>query len=87
MKRALIILNTEASKRNLDYKFVANIHDEWQVEIHKAHAEYFGKLGIEAIKDAGEYYKMRCPLDGEYKIGKNWNVFMPLNSMFTMATD
>ena len=73
MKRALIILNNKAMKRNLDFKFVANIHDEWQVEVHKAHAEYFGKLGIEAIQEAGEYYNLRCPLDAEYKIGDDWS--------------
>jgi len=73
MKRALIILNNKANKRNLDFKFVANIHDEWQVEVHKAHAEYFGKLGIEAIKEAGDYYNLRCPLDAEYKIGDDWS--------------
>ena len=73
MKKALIILNQKAHKRNLDFKFVANIHDEWQVEVHQAHAEYFGKLGIEAIKEAGEYYNLRCPLDAEYKIGDTWN--------------
>ena len=73
MKRALIILNNEANKRNLDFKFVANIHDEWQVEVHEAHAEYFGKLGVESIKEAGEYYKMKCPLDAQYKIGEDWS--------------
>ena len=73
MKRALIILNKKANKRNLDFKFVANIHDEWQVEVHEAHAEYFGKLGVEAIKEAGKYYNLRCPLDAEYKIGNTWN--------------
>ena len=73
MKRALIILNNEANKRNLDFKFVANIHDEWQVEVHEAHAEYFGKLAVKSIKEAGEYYDMRCPLDGQYKIGEDWS--------------
>jgi len=73
MKRALIILNNKAKKRNLDYKFVANIHDEWQVEVHKAHAEYFGKLAVKSIKEAGEYYNMKCPLDGKYKIGEDWS--------------
>ena len=73
MKRALIILNEEASKRNLDFKFVANIHDEWQVEVHKAHSEYFGKLAVKAIREAGEYYDMRCPLDAQYKIGEDWS--------------
>jgi DNA polymerase-1 len=73
MKRALIILNNKAKKRNLDYKFVANIHDEWQVEVHKAHAEYFGKLAVKSIQEAGEYYNMKCPLDGKYKIGEDWS--------------
>ena len=73
MKKALLILNEKAKKRNLDFKFVANIHDEWQVEVHKAHAEYFGKLGKEAIQEAGKYFKLRCPLDGEYKIGNGWD--------------
>ena len=73
MKRALIILNNKAKKRNLDFKFVANIHDEWQVEVHKAHAEYFGKLGTQSIQEAGDYYNLRCPLDAEYKIGDDWS--------------
>jgi len=73
MKRALIILNNEATKNNLDYKFVANIHDEWQVEVSKDHTKDFGSLAVQAIKDAGDYYNMRCPLDAEYKIGGNWS--------------
>ena len=73
MKRALIILNSEATKNNLDYKFVANIHDEWQVEVSKDHTKDFGSLAVQAIKDAGDYYNMRCPLDAEYKIGGNWS--------------
>jgi len=72
MKKALILLNNKAKARNLDYKFVANIHDEWQAEVHSAHAEYFGKLGVESIQEAGEHFKLRCPLTGEYKIGDNW---------------
>ena len=73
MKRALIILNNEATKNNLDYKFVANIHDEWQVEVSKDHTKDFGSLAVQAIKDAGDYYNMRCPLDAEYKVGGNWS--------------
>ena len=73
MKKALVILNNKARARNLDYKFVANIHDEWQAEVHKAHADYFGKLGVEAIQEASKHFKLRCPLTGEYKIGNNWS--------------
>jgi DNA polymerase-1 len=73
MKRALVILNNKAKESNIDYKFVANVHDEWQVEVKKEQAKLFGELGVTAIKEAGDYYNMRCPLDGEYKIGGNWS--------------
>ena len=73
MKRALIMLDKEATKNNLDYKFVANIHDEWQVEVREDHAKDFGSLAVKAIEDSGDYYNMRCPLDAEYKIGDYWS--------------
>ena len=25
-----------------------------------------------AFQEAGEHFKMNCPMDGEYKIGNNW---------------
>ena len=40
--------------------------------MRESQADYVGRTGVQAIKDAGEYYKMRCPLDGEYKIGGSW---------------
>ena len=73
MKKALVLLDANAKEEGLDYKFVANIHDEWQVEVKTEHAEEFGKLAVQALKDAGTYYNMHCPLDGEYKIGDNWS--------------
>ena len=73
MKMALVILDTLAKEEKIDYKFVANIHDEWQVEVKEEQAEAFGMLGVRAIKHAGEFFKLRCPLDGEYKIGDAWH--------------
>jgi len=73
MKRALIMLDKKAKANKLDYKFVANIHDEWQVEVSKDHTKDFGSLAVQAIKDAGDYYNMRCPLDAEYKVGDDWS--------------
>ena len=35
-------------------------------------AEQFGKTACIAIREAGNHLKMKCPLDGEYKVGKNW---------------
>ena len=73
MKKALVILDNKAKQSSIDYKFVANIHDEWQVEVKQDQAELFGKLGVEALIEAGQHFNMRCPLDGEYKIGDNWS--------------
>ena len=72
MKKALTILNTNAIMEGLDYKLVGNIHDEFQSEVLDKHAERFGELAIEAIREAGLYFELRCPLDAETKIGNNW---------------
>jgi len=29
-------------------------------------------MGVRAIKLAGETLSLRCPLDGEYRVGNNW---------------
>ena len=52
---------------------MANVHDEWQVEVSEKDAEQFGKLGVTSIKEAGKFLNLRCPLDGEYKIGDSWD--------------
>jgi len=73
MKKALVILDQQAKERNLDYKFVGNVHDEFQTEVAEDHADEFGKLAVSAIIEAGVQLNMKCPLDGEYKIGTDWS--------------
>jgi len=72
MKKSLTILDEYANIHGIDYSFVGNIHDEFQVEVREAHAEKFGWLAVECIKAAGDRLNLRCPLDGEYKVGDNW---------------
>ena len=72
MKKALVILYLKIREAKLDAKFVVNVHDEWQLECAEQEAERVGEMGVLSIKEAGEYYKMRCPLDGEYKVGSTW---------------
>lgn len=72
MKKGLVMLAGKLQKMKLNAKFVANVHDEWQIECSPEHAETVGKLAVDSIKEAGEYFKLRCPLDGEYKVGRNW---------------
>ena len=49
------------------------VHDEIQVECLEKDAEQVGQLAVKAIKDTGEYFNLRLPLTGEYKIGDNWS--------------
>jgi hypothetical protein len=52
---------------------LAMIHDEWQAEAKKKQdAETIGQLSVKALRRAGEYLALRCPIDGEFKVGKNW---------------
>ena len=72
MKKALTILDEYAKIYKLSYKFVGNIHDEIQAEVREDHAQTFGWLAVECIKAAGIQLNLRCPLDGDYKIGETW---------------
>ncbi len=73
MKRGLVILNNIIEEAGVDAKFVANVHDEWQLETpDQETAHYVGRAGTYAIRDAGEYYDFKCPLDGNYSIGRTW---------------
>ena len=72
MKKALCILSDTIKAHGWDAKFVANVHDEFQIECREDIADLVGKAGVQAIKEAGLAYNLRCPLDGEYKVGRNW---------------
>ena len=72
MKKALVLLDDYATQHKIDYKFVGNVHDEIQSEVATEQAEKFGWLAVECIKAAGLSFELRCPLDGEYKIGSTW---------------
>jgi DNA polymerase I-like protein with 3'-5' exonuclease and polymerase domains len=73
MKKAMILLQELIDLNTLDAKFVANIHDEWQIEVKESQSEFVGKIGVECIEKAGQHFNMRCPLTGEYKIGGDWS--------------
>ena len=72
MKQALVLLNKYAKAYNINFKFVLNVHDEFQCEVAQEQAEQFGSLAVECIKRAGLDFQLNCPLDGEYKVGDTW---------------
>jgi DNA polymerase I-like protein with 3'-5' exonuclease and polymerase domains len=72
MKKALVLLDAYATQYKIDYKFVLNVHDEFQCEVRDDQADFFGGLAVGSIIQAGKSFKLNCPLDGEYKVGKTW---------------
>jgi DNA polymerase-1 len=76
MKQALVMLDTDLQEFGLipgvDYEFVANVHDEFQIEVKEAHANLVGQLAADAIRRAGESFELRVALSGSYAVGRNW---------------
>jgi DNA polymerase I len=72
MKKALTLLDDYGKIWGIDYKFVGNIHDEIQAEVINERTDTFGRLAVSCIQAAGLEWKLNCPLDGEYKVGKTW---------------
>ena len=73
MKQAMVNLHELIKLNVLDAQFVANIHDEWQLQVKESQADYIGRLGVESIEKVTEQFNMRCDLTGQYKIGGNWS--------------
>mgnify|MGYP003147955154 CR=1 FL=1 len=73
MKKGLELLTKTLILNTINYKVVANIHDEWQIEVKETQAEFAGGVAVESIIKAGQHFNLRCPLNGEYKIGGNWS--------------
>ena len=73
MKYALTLLEQYVINKQIKAFPVVNVHDEFQYEVEESRAEEFGRLAVQSIIDAGKKLNIRCPLNGEYKIGNNWS--------------
>lgn len=51
---------------------VAHIHDEMQLSVKEDYAQQVGNMATRAIEEAGRDFNLRCPLAGEFKVGRNW---------------
>ncbi len=58
--------------RMRDVWLALHVHDELQSIAKETIADEVGKLAVEKIREAGEFYKFKLPFNGEYKIGRNW---------------
>ncbi len=75
IKRAAILWNDWATAEKINYKFVSEVHDEYQTEVNDSYdaACRIGELQCKAIEQAGKDLNLFCPLSGEFRIGKDWS--------------
>ena len=72
MKQALLNAVNRLNEYGWPYKLVAQVHDEFQVEVPEEYAERVGRVFRNAIRQAGRDLELRCELDGEYQVGDTW---------------
>jgi DNA polymerase-1 len=59
-------------ERRIPVKQVAFVHDEIQIETPEEYGEEVGNIMVQSARVAGNVLAVRCPVDAESKIGKNW---------------
>ena len=73
MKKAAILADREVKKRRLDVLKVGDIHDEWQSDALKDHAnEFANEICPAAFASAGASFNYRVPIGCSAHIGMNW---------------
>jgi DNA polymerase-1 len=77
VKKATVILHRylrqDGLTRGADFAMVAHVHDEMQFEcLTQEIAEHVGKRAQEAMAAAGEWYRFKLPIAGEFKAGSSW---------------
>lgn len=74
-KRWMVIINSKFKEAGFDKSIVAQvgwIHDEIQFQVANGYEEQVGKICVDSMKEVEKYYNFKCPLDAEFKVGKNW---------------
>ena len=74
MKYSWIKWNDELNNLSIPFRTVNWIHDEWVTELEGdvRLAQQVGQIQSRAITSVGDAFGLRCPMGGEYKVGKNW---------------
>lgn len=72
MKVATVIMHRKCAARGWECPMVLHVHDEFQFDVEAERADEYGRMAVESIKEAGVWLGLRCPLDGDYKVGQTW---------------
>ena len=55
-----------------NWALCANIHDEAQIECAPNLSKIVGDTFVQSIEKVTKDFNLKCPMTGEYKIGKSW---------------
>ena len=69
IKMAMIHVDSELEKRNLNARMILQVHDELVFEVHEDHIRVFTSI-IKKVMCA--VLKLRVPLEVEVGCGQNW---------------
>ena len=72
MKLSSILLREEADRIGLEFKKVADVHDESQMETLEENGEQLGKLAVWSIEESARQLKLNTVVTGSYLVGQNW---------------
>lgn len=56
----------------VDYGIVCFYHDEYTIECREEIAQEVAKIAEQCIVDAGKFYNIECPHEGDAQIGNDW---------------
>lgn len=78
MKKTMIIADRklqEVLKAGKDYEFMLWSHDEFQLEVNDNPdtIEIVKRILMEAMEEAGQYFKFPCPIIGNAQVGTDWS--------------
>ena len=76
-KKWLELVDDEIRAQGIPAQILAVVHDELQIQVRspdEKEAEYVGAdIAVRMAQEAGRrFFKIRCPIDAEYSVGRTW---------------
>lgn len=73
MKYSQAFLDKAIRKEGLDAKFIATVHDEYQLEVRDDHVKRVSELCLWAMEHTGKFLNISVPMEGDVNVGKDWS--------------
>tara|TARA_R100000742_G_scaffold3493_1_gene803 strand:+ start:106 stop:324 length:219 start_codon:yes stop_codon:yes gene_type:complete len=68
----MVLTHEHIKEMDLCCSQLAFVHDELQFECTPEHVDDLKSLLVLSAAEAGEYYKLRCPISAESQSGITW---------------